>query len=216
MLNLRKIYREGQLWSVLWDIIMILIAVTNLGLISFDLMYLRLRPYLYYYTPELVSQYDRLKGIEENPFTTDYLQRVSLLRQTIEKDGKNENRLSEAANLQSMELAARSREMLEENPFQTAGLSKNLEKIKGRIREYVRQETGQEIESYSAAFYYFWQLDRSNYQDRLDYFQSEIAPLMEVNYFRHRDIDGDFVNLYWSTIDLPFLIFFLSEFAIRF
>lgn len=216
MLHLRKIYQEGQLWSVLWDVIMILIAVTNLGLISFDLMYLRLRPYLFYYTPELVSQYDQLKGIEENPFTTDYLQRVSHLQESIQEDGKDRGPLSEAAQLQAMELAARSREMLEENPFQTAGLSRNLEKIKGRIREYVREETGQEIDSYSAAFFYFWQLDRSNYRKRLDYFHREIAPLMEVNYFRHRDIDGDFVNLYWRTIDLPFLIFFLSEFVIRF
>ena len=217
MLNLRKIYQEGQLWSVIWDVLMILIAVTNLAMISFDLMYLRLRPYLYYYTPELVGQYDQLKGIEDNPFTTDYLQRVHSLEQNIEQDlARGQNNLSVSTLNQRQQLADLSTEMLKQNPFQTAGHSKNLEKIKARIREYVRSETGEEIESYDRAFAYFWRLDETNYEKRLRYFDTEIAPLMEVNYFRHRNIDGDFVNLYWSTIDLPFLIFFLSEFVVRF
>ncbi|HBS06285.1 MAG TPA: hypothetical protein DEA96_15055 [Leptospiraceae bacterium] len=212
----KKIREEGQLGSIIWDVVMILIAVSNLTLISFDLMYLRLRPYLYYYAPELVQNYDQLKGIEENPFTTDYLHRVNELEASIFSDLENRNALSEETLQQSDELARLSSQMLRDNPFQTAGLSKNLEKIKGRIRQFVTNETSQEIESYREAFQYFWKLDSQNYRARLDYFDQEIAPLMEINYFRHRDIDGDFVNLFWSTIDLPFLIFFASDFLVRF
>lgn len=216
MLNLKKVHQEGQLWSVLWDVIMILIAITNLALISFDLMYLRLRPYLFHYAPEIVENYDELKGIEENPFTTDYLERVAALRISIEKDLQQGERPGPSVADQTSKLAELSVEMLRENPFQTAGLSKNLEKIKGRIRQFVRAETGEEIESYDTAFQYFWDLNADNSAKRLDYFRREIAPLMEINYFRHRDIDGDFVNLYWSTIDLPFFFFFLCDFLVRF
>ena len=212
----KKIREEGQLGSIIWDVVMILIAVSNLTLISFDLMYLRLRPYLYYYAPELVQNYDQLKGIEDNPFTTDYLERVQTLDSSIQKDLQVQGFLSQESREQSEALGDVSVQMLRENPFQTAGLSKNLEKIKGRIRQFVREETGREIDSYKEAFLFFWQLDANNYEKRLNYFRAEIAPLMEVNYFRHRDIDGEFVNLFWSTIDLPFLIFFLSDFAVRF
>lgn len=216
MLKWSKIREQGQQWSILWDIVMIIIAVTNLALISFDLMYLRIRPHLYHYAPEIVQEYDKLKGIEENRFTTNYLNRLYQLKKSIEIDLATGGVFSPATKAKSNELAALSVEMLEENPFQTAGLSKNLEKIKGRVRQFVSNTTSQEIESYEDAFIDYWGLNPANYENRFKHFETSIAPLMEVNYFRHRDIDGDFVNLYWSTIDLPFLIFFLFDFVIRF
>jgi hypothetical protein len=216
MLNFRKIREEGLHWTILWDIILLLVAVTNLTLISFDLLYLRLRPHLFYYAPELVQQYDQLKGIEEHPFTTDYLQRVRAIRGNIEGDLRNGPVFSNPTRSQLTELTELSTEMLRQNPFQTAGLTRNLDKIRGRLRQYVTSESGEPMRTYALAFEYFWDMNPGNYSQRLDFFEREIAPLLEVNYFRHRDIDGDFIDLYWEILDLPFLLFFLFDFVVRF
>ena len=66
---------------ILLDILMLLIALINLAIFSFDYTYLTFRNFYYNYIP-FVTSYDKIKGIEPHDFTQDYLEKAKIFFDT--------------------------------------------------------------------------------------------------------------------------------------
>ena len=79
-------WRQRLTPAVRWDGLMIYLALVNVWLIGFDFTYLWLRPYYFEYLPLVAEVYDPVKGIEAQPLTSDYLERVDRLRAALATD----------------------------------------------------------------------------------------------------------------------------------
>ncbi len=197
--------------ALAWDVFMVWVALVNLTLIVFDLTYLQVRPVYLRVVPALVRLYDPVKGIRPNPVTEGILEQADALRRTLATSPGSTEVDAHLERLRQL-----SRRMLEENPFEHAGLSRNLEIIKLLVSEEVgaTHPAFQDREAMIAAFDAFWTPDRAALARHLELFQHRIAPLLRVNYARGYDLDGRLEDHFWK-LDLPFLVLFWVEFAVR-
>ena len=189
---------------------MAIAATVNLGLVLFDLSYVPCRNFYLQKIPvhpRLTQLYDPIKGIEPHRETQKYLNTVNTLREQISQTGLQS---PQAENLLE-ELRRLSVEMIESNPFAVANKTGSLEKIKNRMRDRVGKESARE------AFSIFWSpayLSKAGWQKEIDFFNQEIQPLIETNYYRNIGENGEFVDDFWR-IDLPFVALFGLEFLAR-
>lgn len=227
---------QSQVRRSLWfERGMALIASANLVLVLFDLSYIPLRNFwlqgriripllnqtLQVPLPLIAKWYDPYKGIEPYRDTDAYLQKVNELEKTIG--------ITESPPLQPQEILTRlrsqqtaqiledlrrsSEEIVDTNPFQVANKTGTLEKIKNRMRERVPNQENSSKQS----FRQFWSqdyLDFNGVKGELNFFDEEIRPLIETNYYRPIGENGEFVDRFWK-IDLPFVILFGLEFLAR-
>lgn len=190
-------------WAKRIDQLMALIVLLNVGIVLFDLSYVRFRDLYLRYLPQVTQRYDPIKGIEPFRDTEQYLAAVDKLMQLgIE---------SPDAAKQLADLRDRSVAMIEEDPFRVANKSGGLEKLKNRMRQHMGEESSK------AAFRQFWSqqhLTPQNWQQELAYFNRNFRPILAANYFRPIDESGDFVDLFWI-IDLGFVGLFAVDIAAR-
>ncbi|MDJ0846014.1 hypothetical protein [Crocosphaera sp.] len=173
---------------------------------------------------KLITQYDIIKGIEPYRDTDQYLQRVddfnealstSLSQKVFSENNNNNNQSQEDIKTILADLRQRSKEMIEENPFQNANKTGTLERIKNKMRKHVFET---EESSAKDAFDKFWSeenlFQQNDFRDELNFFDEEIKPLIATNYFRPVGETGDpFDN--FGLIDFPFFLLFLTEFLAR-
>jgi hypothetical protein len=190
-------------WKRRLDRLIALVIVLNVGLVLFDLSYIRFRDLYRRYLPHLTQYYDPVKGIEPFRDTAQYLAVVDRLTQLgIENP---------AAGQQLSDLRDRSVAMIEEDPFRIANKSGSLEKLKRRMRQHMKVESSKE------AFRRFWSLQHlnaNNWSTELAYFNRQFRPAIAANYYRPIDESGDFVDRFWQ-IDLGFIGFFALDLAVR-
>lgn len=187
--------------------LMAIIATLNLFLVFFDLSYVPWRDLYLLQIPSLTQLYDPIKGIEPHRETQNYLNKVYQLEEQVLHTGLQS---SDTENLLD-QLRTKSEEMIKDNPFAGANKSGVLEKIKNIMRAH----TG--IESAHQAFKLFWSephFDRYGWQPEINFFHTQIQPLIKTNYYRKIGINGNFINRFWQ-IDLPFIILFSLEFLGR-
>ncbi|MBC7544614.1 MAG: hypothetical protein H7338_17980 [Candidatus Sericytochromatia bacterium] len=197
-----QVARTKNITPLIVDIVMLVVALLNLLFLSFDYTYFGLRDYYIRYTPGIVRTYDQIKGIEPHRFTTAYLaQAEGVFRRYAAFTVPERQERSRA-------LTALSLQMIEEDPFQRANKSGDLELIKERVRHF----TGTASSS-KQAFTTFWQLTPANVTSRAQFFQTDIAPVIQTNYWRRYDRSGRFED-HFFTIDLMFVAIFLAEFAV--
>ena len=79
MLNFQKIKEKGLSFRLVWDLFVVLIVITNLFLIIFDLTYLLARPFYFKYKREITKLYDPYLGIEPHRTTDTYVKYVDKL-----------------------------------------------------------------------------------------------------------------------------------------
>ena len=189
---------------------MALLALANLGFVLFDLSYLPGRDFYFRHFGYLTQLYDPIKGIEPHRDTQKYMATVEQLTeqavQTSLQSPQSEEVLQELRNL--------SVEMIEENPFQVANKTGTLEKIKNRMRQHI---FGDKEASAKEAFQTFWSQDhllRSKWDAEIAFYESEIKPMLAVNYYRHIGENGEFIEDFWK-IDRWFIGLFLAEFIAR-
>ena len=111
-------------------------------------------------------------------------------------------------------LRERSESMIDENPFQVANKSGTLEQIKNRVRDRVGIN---ELGSAKRAFNIFWSqqhLKPEKWQREISFFDTEIRPLMETNYYRGIGEDGRPTDLFIK-IDIWFISIFGFELLAR-
>lgn len=224
---------QSQVRRSLWfERLMALLALANLLLVLFDLSYIPLRDFwlqgkvkvlgftlgpvqvpgffIKIPLPPIAKWYDPIKGIEPYRDTQQYLQRVDDLENQISLTGVRSPQV--AVILQ--DLQRRSEEIIDTNPFGLANKTGSLEKIKNRMRDHIFDN---KEASAKQAFRRFWSQDYLATRDRrqgLVFFNSEIRPLFETNYYRPIGENGEFVD-YFGLLDFPFFVLFSLEFLAR-
>jgi hypothetical protein len=179
--------------------------IASIGFIVsiFDLTYLPCRDFYFRNLPIVISTYDRFKGIEPNRETDRYLNAVEQLKLTVNQTGLA------SAQTQSwlQELDTLSVSMIQNNPFQVAGKTGNLERIKNEVRDRVQNQSAK------GAFDTFWSqeyLTRAGWGQELKFYDRKVKPLIVTNYFRRLDESGTYIDDFWQ-IDLIFIGIFAGE-----
>ncbi len=183
-----------------------ILALINLCLIFFDLTYIAGRDFYLQVLPNIV-RYDLIKGIQPHPETQNYLNKVTQLEEQVLQTALD----SPQAESKLSQLRFLSHRLIEDNPFDVANKSGTLAKIKNEIRLHTNQQSARD------AFNVFWSqtyLSEMGWQSELNFFNSQIKPLINSNYYRDIDRFGNFVNRFW-VLDLPFGIIFALEFLAR-
>ena len=184
---------------------MAIVALFNFALVLFDYSYVPWRDF-YLQIPTLTQFYDPVKGIEPHPITENYLEHFNTLKEVSTK-GLDTPLIKEELS----ELRTISDRLIEDNPFAAIGKSSNAEKIKHDLSVRTKQNTARD------AFATFWSqayLNEAGWQSEINFFDSEIKPLIATNYYRDLDRFGKFVDYFWL-IDLPFVIIFALDILIR-
>ncbi len=212
---------------------MALIAVINLILVIFDLSYVPLRDFwlhgqlkvggfktAYISTPSItldlvprevsqfVLQYDVVKGIVPHRTTDQYLTKVSELESKLIE---HEIDSPEVAPILS-DLRRRSMEMIQNNAFEEASKTGNLEKLKNIMRMHLPNDAN----SSKQAFWQFWSSAhlQGNSAQEIKFFNQKIKPIIETNYYRRIGENGGYLNNF-GYIDFPFGVLFALEFLAR-
>lgn len=231
--KLTKRTNQAQARRNLWfERVMASLALLNLILVLFDLSYIPLRDFwlqgkiqvlgfnlgpmkfsgfpITIPLPPVTKLYDPIKGIEPYRDTQQYLNRVRDLENQIRQTGLQ----SKEAELILQDLRRRSEEIIDTNPFQVANKTGALEKAKNRMREHIFRDKDA---SAKAAFRQFWSqeyLVRNSPNQGLDFFNRQIRPLIETNYYRPLGENGQPAD-YFGFIDFPFFVLFGLEFLGR-
>ncbi|MGF1460747.1 MAG: hypothetical protein ACFBSG_17180 [Leptolyngbyaceae cyanobacterium] len=201
----RPIVRTTALW---FERIVAILALINLMLVLFDTSYIRFRDIYLRFLPEFTTWYGELfKGIEPERTTVNYLETIDKLEAQVAQTGLQS---TQAQSLLS-EVRDQSAAIIDENPFEIADKSGTLERIKNMVRDRV------DVDSSKAAFNEFWSADYLSDQgwtQEITYFNEELKPLFETNYFRSIGEDGGPTNDFWK-IDGWFVAFFAIELLLR-
>jgi hypothetical protein len=180
-------------------------TIASIGFIVsiFDLTYLPCRDVYFRNLPSVVQRYDRFKGIEPHRETVRYLNAVEQLKSTIRQTGL----ASSQTQSWLQELDGLSVSMIQNNPFQVAGKTGNLEKIKNDIRDRVQNQSAK------GAFTTFWSqeyLTKAGWDKEIQFFDRKIKPLIVTNYYRRLEESGNYVDDFWQ-IDIIFISIFAGE-----
>ena len=128
---------------------MAIIASIGFVVAMFDLTYIPNRDFYFRNLPPVVREYDRFKGIEPHRETERYLNAVEQLKLTVKQTGL----ASSQTQSWLQELDTLSVSMIQNNPFQVAQKTGNLEKIKNEVRDRVQNQSAK------GAFQTFWSQD---------------------------------------------------------
>jgi hypothetical protein len=186
---------------------MAIIASIGFLVAMFDLTYIPWRGFYFKNIPQVTQFYDPYKGIEPHRETQRYLNAVEQLRGVVKSSGLT----SAEAKSWLQELDTLSISLIQNNPFQTAGKTGNLERIKNEVRDRVGNQSAK------GAFTTFWSQDyllKAGWEKEIGFYDKKIKPLIVTNYFRGIDESGDFVDRFWE-IDIIFIGIFAIEFLGR-
>jgi hypothetical protein len=220
----------------LWlERLMALVAVVNLIIVAFDLSYIPLRDFwlsgqvtvgsvnsayvkldgikldlIPQNVSQLITQYDVVKGIIPNRDTEEYLDKAEQLQQELITN--NNDLKSFVVNNLMGDLRRRSIEIIQTNAFSEAKKTGNLERIKNKMRSHIPNQDN----SAKIALWRFWTpaYFEGKVNEELEFFQTEIQPLLETNYYRQVGENGGYVD-YFGLIDFPFGVIFALEFLAR-
>lgn len=184
-----------------------LVAIADLGWVVFDQTYTISRNFYLRELPVVTALYDPLKGIEPHRDTQHYLDTVNSLETQLTQTGLRGPQVEPLLE----DLRQQSAVMVDEDPFRVANKSGTLEKIKNRIRSHIGNESSKQ------SFSTFWSqahLEQAGWSQELSFFNREIRPLIETNYFRHIGENSEPIDRFWQ-IDLFFISFFGVEFLVR-
>lgn len=184
-----------------------IVALVNLCLVLFDLSYVPWRNFYFQEVPSLTQLYDPIKGIKPHRETQRYLNKVNELEEQVRQTGLQS---SQVENL-LQEMRTLSTEMIQDNPFAVANKTGTFALIKNEMRDRVGKESAHE------AFNSFWSqahLSQAGWQQEINFFNTQIRPLIQTNYYRGIGTNGKFIDRFWQ-LDLPFVILFCLEFLVR-
>jgi len=186
------------------DRAMALVVLLNLLLVLVDMSYIPLRDYYLRFFPQFTAWYgETYKGIEPHRVTEGYLERAAKLWDADLGSPESEALLRE--------LRDRSDELIDENPFNLAGKTGQLERLKHRMRRFVGTDSSRQ------AFRTFWSrayLEQIGENRAIAFFDTEIEPLLQRNYYRGVDETGRPIDRFWR-IDVWFMGLFAVDLGIR-
>jgi hypothetical protein len=179
--------------------------IASIGFLTtiFDLTYIPWRGFYFNNIPAITEFYDPFKGIEPHRETQRYLNAVEELKQVVKSNGLD----STATQSWLQELNTLSVSMIQNNPFQVAGKTGSLEKIKNDIRDRIGNPSAK------GAFEIFWSkpyLTKAGWEQEINFYDRQIKPLIRNNYYRRIDANGSFIDRFWQ-IDIIFIGIFSCE-----
>ncbi|MEM8830553.1 MAG: hypothetical protein AAGE96_14520, partial [Cyanobacteria bacterium P01_G01_bin.19] len=219
--------------NIWFERFMALVAVINLVIVGFDLSYVPLRDFwlsgrvtvgrintayikldgieldlLSETASQLATRYDAIKGIVPNRDTEEYLAKIAELKAELPISGVNSPK---AKNLFG-DIRRRSIEIVQTDPFAEANKTGNLERIKNKMRSHLPNKDN----SAKTSFWKYWTPENfdGKVAAELEFFEREIEPLFQTNYYRIIGENGGYVD-YFGLIDFPFGVFFGLEFLAR-
>lgn len=187
--------------------IIAIVALINLGLVFFDLTYLNLRQVYRQYLPAITRVYDPVKGIIAHPETQYYQAQIDELADHLAQNGLQSPQVDDAL----AELRSLSQRLIAENPFAGA----NQENAWAAVQQHLRARTEEPFAR--EAFSRFWSaayLAEQGWQQELAFWDAQIRPLVEANYYRRVDQAGRAIDYFWL-LDLPFVILFATDILAR-
>ena len=125
MIDLRKLHPRHWDFRLIWDVLMVWVALTNLTLILFDLTYLMLRPYYLDFVPVVTRVYDPVKGITPHPLTDALVSETRALGQLLALDPGSPGVQRRVDDVRRLTVR-----VLRENPFDRSGQERTLEVLK--------------------------------------------------------------------------------------
>jgi hypothetical protein len=208
--------RVGRLWDrgvALW-------AALNLVLVVFDLTYVPLRNFWKLrqlhplpgiplavpltFLPDITPFVDPVKGIEPHEETQAWLRQFARLDASLRSNGAGPPGEEQRRLLaRQVDLTQR---MVDSDPFAATGASGTLEKIKNQMRARAGLESSRE--SVARLLDPNWLATRPWEQERR-FWEREVLPLMETNYWRSIDENGNPTDHFW----IYDLVLFQSVFA---
>lgn len=189
-----------------WAKFSALVALVNLILVLFNSSYIPLRNFYVRQSPQLVSFYDPIKGIQPHPVTQNYLSTVDQLGAQVLQTGLENPKSQQLLQTLQRESAI----LMDENPFSGGLGSETFAQVQQRISAHVGTTSAKQ------AFDQFWsgeRLKEAGWQSELAFFNSEIRPLILPNYLRSINQFGYPVDNFWK-IDSFFIGFFGLEFLV--
>jgi hypothetical protein len=196
--------RQKNLW---FERSMAIIATVGFMVAIFDLTYIPCRDFYFNNLPVVIQQYDRVKGIEPHRETERYLNAIEQLKLTVKQTGI----ASAQTKSWLQQLDTLSISLIQNNPFQVAEKTGNLEKIKNQVRDRVQNQSAK------GSFQTFWSQDyliKAGWERELRFYEQRLKPLIVTNYYRRLDESGNYVDLFWQ-IDSIFIGIFAIEFIGR-
>ncbi|MDJ0556423.1 MAG: hypothetical protein QNJ68_18685 [Microcoleaceae cyanobacterium MO_207.B10] len=187
---------------------MVLLVLVNFILVLFDLTYISFRDFYFQHIHIITTKYDSIKGIEPNRDTKQYVETFAEIKEQLSPSMAPSSVEETLAELRELSV-----EMINQNPFAVANKSGSLEKIKNRMRDRIPNPE----DSAKKSFITFWSqeyLTREGWIEEITWFESEILPIIEKNYYRSIGESGGMTD-YFYRIDLPFIIIFCLEFLGR-
>ncbi|MDG2617820.1 hypothetical protein P7L53_16390 [Thermoleptolyngbya sichuanensis XZ-Cy5] len=204
MVNSRRTQRQSRPLVRWLDRAMALVVLLNLLLVLVDTSYIPLRDYYLRFFPQFTAWYgETYKGIEPHRVTEGYLEQAAKLWDADLGSPESEALLRN--------LRDRSDELIDENPFNLAGKTGQLERLKHRMRRFVGTDSSRQ------AFRTFWSrayLEQIGEDRAIAFFDREIEPLLQRNYYRGVDENGRPIDRFWR-IDLWFMGLFAVDLGLR-
>jgi hypothetical protein len=186
---------------------MAIIASIGFIVAMFDFTYIPWRDFYFRNLPTVIEHYDRFKGIEPHRETQRYLNAVEQLKLTVNQTGL----ASAQTRSWLQELDTLSVSLIQNNPFQVAEKTGNLEKIKNQVRDRVQNQSAK------GSFQTFWSqayLTKAGWDKEISFYEQRIKPLIVTNYYRRLDLSGNYIDLFWQ-IDIVFIGIFAIDLLSR-
>lgn len=185
-----------------------IVTLINLVIIFFNSTYLSLRPVYKQYLPDLTQLYDPVKGVVIHPETQYYQAQVDKLTVQLAQDELDSPQIENSL----AELRSLSQRLLTEGTF----VAPNGEHTLATVQQALLARTGQPLAR--DAFDQFWSssyLARQGWQQELEFWNTQIRPFLQANYYRNVNQFGIVVDHFWL-IDLPFVLIFAVDIWVRF
>lgn len=206
-----------------WDKVIATIAAINLAWVLFDVTYVPLRNFWLQRTlfplpsinlaiplpwlPNITPVYDDIKGIEPHRDTQAYINHFRRLESAAAIKGIDSPEVRQLR----LEMVVRNSQLIDENPFVSAGKAGTLEKLKTRLRSRAGMDSAKQSAAHLLGDDH---LSEQNWQDERRFWNKSILPLAATNYWRGTDENGQAIDRAWQ-IDTPFQILFLLDILIR-
>ena len=196
------------LWAKPIEWLLFIVVIVSSLLKLLDYSYIPFRDSYLSLLPQATSWYgERFKGIEPEVTTLEYL---ALVDELEAQDGLD-TPTSQAILAQ---LREESISLVDENPFQFADKPGHLIRISNLMRDRLSTDSAKN------AFRQFWSTDYLSQSGEftaaeLAFFNNKIRPVMDANYFRSINRNGNPVELYWYIDSIVFGGIFGLELTLR-
>ena len=192
-------------------------GLLNFSLILFDYLYLEelpfgkntLRDVFRNTIPAVTESYDSVKGIEPHRFTESYIQDYKLFKEAVLRDDVLTSR--KYAGL----LYEKSENMIDmpsgSGPFSSGKGDGQLEVIKNHMKRFAGTDSARDG---FGVFFIVDGIEKNDLENRFVFFEKNILPVLEKNYYRSIDEDGKFLDHFYL-IDRWFVYFFIFDFLSR-